>query len=131
MIFPIIDISTKKWKEEDLMEYICFDEYIYTNKDSVFQKYFNNKLFCDGEGQIYKVIGKAKMTEKWRNWLYFIPNVWKTKIVFKKTYDEMSVEELRTFLLERVSELEQNNFTSQWKTNLINAKSYSQLINGN
>ena len=129
MTFPIIDISTEKWNYEDLMEYVCHDDYIYTNKESIFESYYKNKLFCDGNGQIYKAIGKAEMTEKWRNWLQFIPNVWKTKIVFKKTYKEMSVEELRTFLLARISELEKDDFTREWKVHIQKAKTHSELIN--
>lgn len=129
MTFPIIDISTEKWNYEDLMEYVCHDEYIYTNKESVFEKYYKNKMFCDGNGQIYKVLGKAEMTENWRNWLRFIPNVWKTKIIFKKIYKEMTVEELRTFLLERISELKQDDFTREWKLHIQKAKTHSELIN--
>ena len=129
MTFPIIDISTKKWNYEDLMEYVCYDEYIYSNKESVFEKYYKDKLFCDVNGKIYKAIGKAEMTEKWRNWLRFIPNVWKTKIVFKNMYKEMPVEELRTFLLERISDLKQDDFTRQWKVDVQKAKTHSELIN--
>lgn len=129
MKFPIINISIEKWHYEDLMEYVCYDEFIYTDKESVFEKYYKDKLFCDENGQIFKAIGKAEMTENWRNWLRFIPNVWKTKIVFKNMYKEMSVEELRTLLLERISELEEDDFTLQWKVDIENAKTHSELIN--
>ena len=127
MEFPIIDISPEKWNDEDPTVY---DEYIYTDKKSTFDKYIKNKIFCDGNGQLFKAIGKSKMTEKWRNWFRIIPNVWKTKIIFENMHKEMSVEELRTFLLQRLSELELNEITREWKINIQNAKTHSQLISG-
>ena len=126
MKFPIIDIS-EKWNDEDPTVY---DEYIYTDEKATFDKYFKNKIFCDGNGQIFKAVGKSKMTEKWRNWLRIIPNVWKTKIVFENMHKEMSVEELRTILLQRISELEQDEITRKWKVNIQNAKTHTQLITG-
>ena len=127
MEFPIINISPEKWNDEDPTFY---DEYIYTDKKSTFDKYFKNKIFCDGNGQLFKAIGKSKMTEKWRNWFRIIPNVWKTKIIFENMHKEMSVDELRTFLLQRISELELNEITREWKINIQNAKTHSQLISG-
>jgi len=129
MTFPAIDISTKKWNYEDILEYIIYDEYIYTNKESVFLKYYKNRLFCDGKGKIYKAIRKAEMTENWRNWLRFIPNVWKTKIIFQYTNEEMDLELLRNYLLDRISDLEKDDFTREWKNDVKKAKSHSEIIN--
>jgi hypothetical protein len=130
MTFPAIDISTKKWIIDDLMEYVLHDEFIYTRKDSVFQKYYKDRLFCDGKGKIFKAVRKTEMTENWRNWLRFIPNVWKTKVVFHNTNKEMNLNDLQNYLLERISDLEQNDFTRKWKKDVLNAKTYSELING-
>ena len=81
MRFPILNISTERWSDEDLMDYISFDEFIYTKKDFYFDEFYKDKLFCDCNGFVYKAIAKEDMTQKWRNWLRFLPNVWKTKII--------------------------------------------------
>ena len=129
MTFPAIDISTKKWVIDDLIEYVIYDEYIYTNKESIFQKYYKDRLFCDGKGRIFKAVKKEEMTESWRNWLRFIPNVWKTKIIFQNTNEEMDIELLRNYLLERISDLEQNDFSREWKADVRRARSHAELIN--
>lgn len=130
MKFPIINISYEKWNSEDLMEYVCYDEFIYTKKDSLFDKFYKNKFFCDGNGKIFKAVKKAEMTESWRNWFKFIPNVWKTKIVFVKMNDQMSLEKLRSYVLDRISGLEENEFTQEWKETVLKASNYSELICG-
>ena len=130
MTFPALAISTKKWITDDLMDYILWDEYIYTNKESVFQKYYKDNLFCDGEGKIYKAIRKNEVTENWRNWLRFIPNVWKTTIIFQDMNEEMSVEQLRNYILERISDLKQDTSTREWKINVQKATTHAELIQG-
>ena len=129
MTFPAIDISTNKWVIDDIMEYVIYDEYIYTSKDSVFRENYKNRLFCDGNGKVYKAIRKVEMTENWRNWLRFIPNVWKTKIVFQYTNQVMDLEELRNYYLERISDLAQDDFTREWKADVRKAKTHAELIN--
>ena len=130
MTFPILNISSEKWKNEDLMDYIVFDEFIYTNKDSIFNELYKDKLFCDCNGRVFKAIKKAELTQKWRNWFRFIPNVWKREVIFEPIHKKLSVDELRNYLLERVSELENNELSFKWKAELKNAKTYSELING-
>ncbi|WP_420571236.1 hypothetical protein [Kordia sp.] len=109
MTFPAINIALKKWNIEDLedyaFEFTLYDDYIHHKDESYFIEYFKNGLFCDAEGKLFKMVAKAEMTQKWRNWLQFIPGVWKTKVIFKDTYQKISVEELRTYLLARLSEL--------------------------
>ena len=130
MTFPLLNISVKNWNSEDLMEYILFDKFIYTDKDSLFNEFYKGKLFIDCNGQIYKALEKAELNQKWRNWLRFIPNMWKREIIFKPTGEAWTVSELRNYLLERVSELKADTHTEKWKSNLKNAKTHSELING-
>ena len=141
MTFPAIDISVNKWNLEDLMEYIIYNDYIYTRKDSVFKKYYKNHLFCDSRGKIYKAIKKAEMTASWRNWFQFIPYVWKTKIIFENTNEMMSLDELKEYLIERISDLDdgkkneewkanskQHKILSKWKDDVLKAKNHEDLI---
>ena len=130
MTYPIINISIEKWNDEDLMDYITFDKFIYTNKDSIFNKLYRDKLFCDCNGQVFKAIKKAELTQKWRNWLRFIPNVWKREIIFEKTNKNLTVDELKNYILARISELNKTDYRKKWIADIENAKTHSELING-
>ena len=130
MTFPLLNISTKKWNSEDLTDYILFDEFIYTDKEAIFNELYRDKLFIDCNGRIYKALKKAELTETWRNWLRFIPNIWKREVLFRPTGDSWTVDELRNYLLERVSELKADKHTYEWKAQLKRAKNHSELIYG-
>jgi hypothetical protein len=130
MTFPILNITAKKWNEDNLIDCVVFDEYIYTNKESVFNELYKNKIFCDCNGKIYKVVKKAELKEKWRNWLRFIPNIWKREIIFQPTGENWTVDELRNYLLERISELKSDKHTEKWKAQIKTAKNYTELIYG-
>lgn len=73
-------------------------------------------------------VAKAEMTQKWRNWLRFLPNVWKTKAIYKDTHQVMSIEELRIHVLERLLDLEQDEIIEEWRQDVKKAKSYAQLM---
>lgn len=130
MTFPLLNISTKKWKSEDLTGYILFDEYIYTDKETIFNELYIDKLFIDCNGLIYKALKKEELTQKWRKWLRFIPNIWKKEVLFQPTGDSWTIEELRNYLLKRVSELKANKHTYEWKAQLKRAKNHAELIHG-
>ncbi|CAL2076517.1 hypothetical protein [Tenacibaculum sp. 190524A02b] len=130
MVFPLLNISTKKWNSEDINNYIILDKFIYTDKESIFNELYKNKLFIDCNGQIFKAIRKEELTDKWRNWLRFIPNIWKCEIHFKTTGENWTVNQLRNYLLERISDLKPTKHTEKWKSDLMNAKNYTELIYG-
>ena len=130
MEYPLLNISIKKWDDEHLMEYMIFDEFIYTDDDSIFNKFYRSNLFCDCNGRIFKVIRKAELKERWRHWFRFIPNVWKREIVFEPTGKSWSVDELRNHMLERISDLKNDEFLVKWKSDLQKAKTHSELLNG-
>ncbi|MDR6969315.1 hypothetical protein J2X31_003345 [Flavobacterium arsenatis] len=131
MTFPLINISIEKWpNSEDIIEFIVYEKYIYTNNDSVFNEFYKDKLFCDCEGSVFKATRKVKMTQHWRNWLKFLPNVWKTEVIYEATTKTMSIEELREYLMNRISDLDDSDFIQKWLLKVKMAKTYSQLING-
>jgi hypothetical protein len=130
MTFPLLNISAKKWESEDLTDYIVFDKYIYTDKEEIFNKLYRDKLFIDSDGRIYKALKKAELTEKWRIFLRFIPNMWKREILFKSTGEKWTVDELRNFLLNRISKLKTDTQTEDWKAELKKATNHYELIYG-
>ncbi|MCD0456473.1 hypothetical protein LPB85_13585 [Chryseobacterium sp. LC2016-27] len=130
MNFPLINISAEKWDSEDLIEYIIFDEFIYSDDESIFNKYYRNQHFIDCDGYIFIPLEKAELKEKWRSWLRFIPNIWKREIIFQPTGKSWTVEKLRNYLLSRVSELKKDKYTEKWIADLKTAKNHYELING-
>ena len=131
MKFPVINISEKKWnKDSGVLDYILFDKFIYTDKDNIFFELYQGKSFCDGDGIVYRAIKKEDKTKIWRQWFKFIPNVWRKEIIFKKTGEILTVEDLRQYLLNRISDLPKTDFREEWITDIKNAKNQSELING-
>ncbi|WP_203257605.1 hypothetical protein [Hyunsoonleella ulvae] len=130
MTFPIINISTEKWNDDDILDYILFSNLIYTDKKSIFDKYYRNKMFCDCNGKVFRVNGLEKPKEKWRNWLKFLPGIYKCKIKFEPTQKEMTVNELRNHFLNGISDLTKNDYTEKWILDIKNAENHSELING-
>ncbi|WP_299685701.1 hypothetical protein [uncultured Dokdonia sp.] len=130
MNFPILNISHDRWYDDDIMDYISFDEFIYTRKDAIFNELYKDQLFCDCDGVIFKAIKKAEMTQKWRNWLWFIPNVWKTEILFEPTHKKLTVDELRSYLLDRLAELTMDKELKKWEMNIRRATNHFELIYG-
>lgn len=130
MKFPIINISEAHWSSPELLEYVLFDEFIYTDNASVFEKYLQSKAFCDCNGEIYYVKSKALPFERWRKFFRFFPNVYRVKLNFEQTAKRISLEDLKAYLLERVGELEEDEFRNRWMLQLKAATSYEELING-
>jgi hypothetical protein len=130
MKFPLINISETIWKSEDAMEYVLYDEFFYSGDQFVFERYVYNKLFCDCNGVIFKVVGRVPPSEWWRKALSFLPNVYKEKLTFIKTDRTMGLDELKDYLIQRVNDLSDNKFKWKWIELLQKSKSYEELING-
>lgn len=79
-------------------------------------------------GKIYKVLKKADLKEKWWNWLGFVPNLWKREIIFVPTGENWTVDELRCFLLDRISKLKADKHIEKWKSQIKTATNHSELI---
>ena len=130
MTFPIINISIKEWNDDDTLDYILFSDLIYTDKTSIFDKFYRDTMFCDCNGIIFKAIGLEKPKEKWRNWLKFLPGIYKCRIIFESTQKKLTVNELRNHFLNGISNLTKTDFTEKWIADIKDAESHSELING-
>jgi len=127
--YPLISISDNKWNEERLLDYILFDEYIYTDNLKV-QQEVKAKTYCDCNGNVFRIIKITPPAEKWRSFFKFVPNVYRHQLHFKKENQRLDLEKLRTYLLDRVSLLNKNGFRDEWLLDLKKAKSHEELING-
>lgn len=130
MHFPLLNVSEKKWKDEDLMDYLLIDEYIYTDSKTFWDTFIHNKLFCDCKGQLYVIDGKELPNSWWRKVFKWLPNVYKIKLRFKNTGKQLSLEELRKYLLARIHDLSDYEGREKWIQFIQQANSYEQLIGG-
>ena len=130
MEFPLINISQILWEDEFIIDYIVFDEYYYSENNKYFNKLFLNKKFCASDGKIYIAKGLIPPQETWRKVLKFLPDVYKSKIIFERTEKEISMEELRKYLLKKVQTLSDSESKTTWIQDLKKAKNHYELING-
>ena len=84
MKFPLIILTETNWQEEDLMEYTRFDEFVYTDKQPLFDKFLKDKSFCDCDGCIFIVRDRIPPKQWWRKTLKFLPNIYRETLVFEK-----------------------------------------------
>ena len=130
MKYPALNISEKSWKGKDLelVAFYLFDEFNYNNNVKTFQKYFLNKKFCDSNGEIYKISGRILPLQTWRRIFSFLPNVFKCQYTTEGTNEKLTLEEFRNYLLERISDLEEDDLNREWKAKVLKAKTYEELI---
>ncbi|MDN3594921.1 hypothetical protein [Zunongwangia endophytica] len=129
--FPAINISNPNWSsEEDLTSFLLQDKFIYNNSEAYFQDYFIDQYFCDSQGKIFKVVAKKTPRSIWQKIFFFLPNIYKTELVFKATNEYMTLNDLRDFMIERVKTLGYGKFEVKWILKLRQANSYEDLILG-
>ncbi|WBL24753.1 hypothetical protein [Zunongwangia sp. HGR-M22] len=129
--FPAINISNPNWsREEDLTSFLLQDKFIYNNSGTYFQEYLKDNLFCDSNGKIFKIIGEKQPKSIFRKVFFFLPNIYKTELIFEPTNEYMTLEDLRDFLIERIKTLGYGKFEVKWILKLRQANSYEELILG-
>ena len=130
MKYPALSISEKSWREKELEldAFVFFDEFNYNKNIKTFEKYFLNKKICDSKGEIYRITGRKLPDNVWRRFFSFLPNVYKCEYITERTNEKWTLENLRNYLLERISDLEQDDFSQEWKTDVWKAKTYEELI---
>jgi glutamate mutase epsilon subunit len=125
----MINISDKNWdKEDDLTVYMLFDEFIYTKIEDLFKQYYKDKEFCDCQGNVFKVVDRRLPVSFWRSFFRFLPNVYKVELSFIQESKKVTLDELRTFLLERLDEINTNDFVPKWIDSVKKANSYKELL---
>ena len=130
MKFPAANVSIKNWdKNEDYLIYILENEFIYTTDNKLYREYFLDKRFVDSNGDIHKLIDR-KLPSAFRQILSFIPNFCKVELVFKRTADKMTVEQVREHILNQIGKLDNEQNKNEWIYKVKNAKSYNEIIFG-
>lgn len=130
--FPIARINSKSWLDhEDLMP--LFDGYIYTSSDQVYYDYIHEKEFTDCKGDIYRVTGRIFPTSFWRRFFWFVPNVYKVKLIFRKTGRIIELEDFKKDLIAGIRRFDTSDTVESgnaWINEIQNSKSIKEILNG-
>ncbi|WP_417885680.1 hypothetical protein [Zunongwangia sp.] len=128
MKFPLLNISNPNWqKEEDLMSFLLLDNYSYKD-DIYFERYLKDELFCDCKGSIFKITGKKGTFRAYKKLFGFLPEIYKTRLIFEKTNTYISLEDFREYLMDRVASLGYGVSEVKLLLKLKKATSHEELI---
>ena len=100
---------------------MLFDEFIYTNREDLFRQYYKDKEFCDCQGNVFKVVDKRPPVSFWRNFFQFLPNIYKVELRFIQENKKLTIDDLRDFILNRLEEINTNDFVPKWIDSVKNA----------
>ncbi len=125
--FPAIDVTIENWNSEDINEVILFDTYFYNKSDKVFHIYRMNHTIIDSDGSVFKIVGVGSL----KTWQYYFPFFIKRKMFFHDCKEKIPLEDLRSIILKKIADIEENNFKLEWKKNVEEAKNFNDLILGN
>lgn len=129
--FPLVNISIKKWSDDDITTYFEYDRYYRSINYFHFKSHLLNNNFCDCNGNLFKVIDLIPPKSNWRRVFFLIPGVYKQEMVFENLNEQIHLEELREHMIDRVSQFYDKNklfVTYQWIQQLKLAQSYEELI---
>jgi hypothetical protein len=129
--FPLVNISIKKWSDDDITTYFEYDRYYRSFNYFHFKSRILNNTFCDCNGNLFKVIDLIPPKSNWRRVFFLIPGVYKQEMVFENLNEQIHLEELREHMIDRVSQFYDKNklfVTYQWIQQLKLAQSYEELI---
>jgi hypothetical protein len=128
MKFPAANISIKNWdKNEDYLLYILADEFLGTSDNELYQKYFQDNLFVDSIGEIYKVIDRKIQRVK-KRFLFFTSSSIKVELVFKRIEENMTMEQVRQHILNQLNILENQEYKLEWIEKVKKATTFEEII---
>jgi len=124
MKFPIFNLSYPYWKENLIQEFVRHDQFYYSNDNEFFEKYFLGQTFVDSEGQLF-VLKKAKEEVGSK---FILLKKDRKKLYFKALNKELTFEELKSELLQRVDTLELDAVKHEFYGLLKSAKNTEDLL---
>ena len=122
--FPIF--SYPKWELEVLGDFFRFDDIYFSSDEKLFDKYFFNQKFVDCKGNVFKIIGKSKITKPWL--LSFFLK--RSKIHFYEMEENISLEKLKRILNEKNITLESEAARKEINRIIQNSPTIRELLRG-
>ncbi|MTH16055.1 hypothetical protein [Flavobacterium sp. LC2016-01] len=124
--FPVLNISINELNLENVSEIIFYDIYFYSNSYDLFEKLRLNHKIVDSKGNIFKIV---KLQKKERNWMSFFKQS-KHEMIFELLEEKIDLDDLKDFMLEKMANLEENEYKLKWIENIKKAKNFDELIRG-
>lgn len=121
--FPAIDLTSKLWTDENIMEVTHYDSFFYSSSESDFLEFAKNHLIVDINGRVFKIVNKQNLSV----WRKFIPTVAISKLIFEFQNKTISKDEIKKIMLEKVKGLSNNELLSK---HINKATSVKELIGG-
>lgn len=122
--FPVLDISIKEWNIENISEIIFYDIYFHNNSYELFEKLRLNHKVVDSKGIFFRIINIQSEKRNWKT--FFFKS--KQKMIFELSDDSISIQDLKDFVLNKINNLEGNEYKFKWIENIKKAKNFKELI---
>lgn len=123
-IFPIILIDSPEWDYPVAEEYFRYDEYYYSGDQEFYLRFFHEKRFLDSAGQIFRAIEKADNSDI----LSTIGIRKKFRIRFEQEGVVWSLEDARSFLIDKIKNIPSDTGKSEWIGAVMRAQTIKELI---
>ncbi|MCE7993677.1 MAG: hypothetical protein HEP71_16955 [Roseivirga sp.] len=129
MEYPLLNITDHNWEPERVDGQLVFYEFIYVGR-KIFDEYHKGKFYCDCTGKVYKAVDIVLPASIWRRFFGFLPMVYKCRSIFEETELQLTVNQLRDFVIDRISEMPEDDFNQKWIEQLKQANSHKEIIDG-
>jgi hypothetical protein len=126
-IFPCFDLTF--WDSLDIDNcleidaVLIGDEQFYSTSEK-FKKYLLNHIVVDSNGKKYRAVNLISYS----SWRQIIPFIAKGKVKYESLESNLSVDELRKVLLNKLDESNNQEELVEWRTKIIKAKDYQELF---
>ncbi|SEP30221.1 hypothetical protein SAMN05444671_3085 [Flavobacterium sp. CF108] len=122
--FPVLDISINNWNDENISEIIFYDIYFRNKSYDLFESLRLNHKVIDSNGSVFKIVELRKSKPS------FINFFWKSKseMIFQSLDETISLNNLKNFMINKINNLEVNEYKFKWAENVKNAQNFYQLI---
>jgi hypothetical protein len=126
-IFPCFDLTF--WDSLDIDNcleidaVLLGDEQFYSTIEK-FKKYLLNHIVVDSNGKKYRAVNLISYS----SWRQIIPFIAKGKVKYESLESNLSVDELRKVLLNKLDESNNQEELVEWRTKIIKAKDYQELF---
>ena len=129
MRFPIVNITSDRWN--DWLDVECFileETNYHSRKKHIIDRYYLNHKFCDSNGNIFISKRLNPVSGRWKKLVSLIPGTIKGKVELNPTTQNMDLNEFKSFILNKVKEMNADQSTMEWIGIIHSAKTYEEIL---
>ncbi|MGD1848444.1 MAG: hypothetical protein ACFB10_23885 [Salibacteraceae bacterium] len=125
--FPILNISEKRWDEDDYLECLNYDGYIYDDKPAYFESYYRQKVFVDSDGKLFQAIG-VEWPQGLQKWTKSLFGKNRGKLSLQPVDRTVPIDDLKAYCLARIIEVDDGEAFQNLMETLEEANSFKEVI---